>query len=687
MGGRASCSCQDQFTQEDNGSRMVFSDDLASVGGNRNEDSFGSWYMLHQAEKPGSLKTRGEDPPRRGFHREETADDGGVCCAALSGPLPPPKASLQWHYLSSAYSRGFNMEVEGTGYTIGVTDMQVQVYKHQASGVRVWCQALTLGPEGDESCDCVLFHYTSEPVFHAMTTSAKIGPELWASLKRETSLGGQGVYASGQEPEELAERASQELPDGVAVAPYCLPLMVPRAIAYDVCPAGPRFQNCDMWVIHCDGEASEAAALENVAAGMQRRFRCILQARQAHLGIDHTDTLDSFSYLAYLLDAHGQCAEAEGLYRKALRGYTDVLGSEHPDTLRTMNNLAVLLYAQGKIEEAEPLSRSYLNGCEARLGPDHVDTLASMNNHACLLQAQGRLDDAVDLFRAILERQQASLGSEHPKTFATAVKYALFLRSCGRLPEAEQSCRGMFEKCEAKLGIGHSLTLQGASTLAGFLTAQGRPREAEPLLRRVCTEREARLGVDHPTTLRSQCGLAGALVASGQHEEAESLYRQVLQARRRRLGTDQEDTLECLDGLTDALRAQGKLGEAEASCRQLLQLRHAKAGPEAVETCSCKDKLAAILHEQWAVTARAHGPKVELPPIEEPPEICEQPRVAMLVEGNVDVEMVAAAAPDVRPPLAEALPSQSLPRRAPRAERRAPTSCWASLAVRICGKG
>jgi len=530
-----------------------------------------------------------------------------------------------------------------------MTGAQVQVYKHEASGIQVWCQALQLSPEDSEPGNCMLFHYTSEATFQAITTSAKIGPDLWASLKQETTLGGRGVFASGQEPADLADNLPEELPQGAAAAPFCLPMIVPKAIAYDVCPAGPRFQNVDIWVIHCDGEAREASTLENISSGMLRRFSCILEARQAHLGIDHTDTLDSFSYLAYLLDANGKCAEAEKLYRQALRGYSAVLGSDHPDTLRTMNNLAVLLYALGNVEEAEPLSRTYLHGCEARLGPNHADTLASMNNHACLLQARGRIDEAVELFQGILERQQAHLGSEHPKTLGTALKYVLFLRSCSRLEEAEQLCQQTYQKCNLKFGIGHSLTLQAASSLAALFGSQGRPLEAANLLRQVCAEREIHLGFGHPTTLRSHCSLAASLTAAGQAGEAEVLWRQVLHERNEKLGPDHGDVRECLDGLAEALRAQGLLPEADGRRQPPeKEQRQAEGGIDSTMQASQAEAAPAKLLPEQEVAATT------------------QPREAT-------------------PPAATTLglPS-SLPDTPP---RRSAASCWGALVLSICGKG
>ena len=44
--------------------------------------------------------------------------------------------------------------------------------------------------------------------------------------------------------------------------------------------------------------------------------------------------------------------QAEALHRRALAGREAHLGANHPDTLNSMNNLAILLEKQGKLDEA-----------------------------------------------------------------------------------------------------------------------------------------------------------------------------------------------------------------------------------------------------------------------------------------------------------------------------------------------
>jgi hypothetical protein len=61
------------------------------------------------------------------------------------------------------------------------------------------------------------------------------------------------------------------------------------------------------------------------------------------LGLEHPETLGSVNNLALLLQAKGDLAAAEPLYRRALEGYRRVLGEEHPSTKIVAENHALCL--------------------------------------------------------------------------------------------------------------------------------------------------------------------------------------------------------------------------------------------------------------------------------------------------------------------------------------------------------
>jgi tetratricopeptide (TPR) repeat protein len=94
--------------------------------------------------------------------------------------------------------------------------------------------------------------------------------------------------------------------------------------------------------------------------------------------------------MALLLEAKGDYAGAESLYRRALAIREQALGPEHPDTAASLNGLASLLWAQGDDAGAEPLYRRALAIAEKTLGPMHPTTQVFAGNLRRLLDKLGR---------------------------------------------------------------------------------------------------------------------------------------------------------------------------------------------------------------------------------------------------------------------------------------------------------
>ena len=89
-----------------------------------------------------------------------------------------------------------------------------------------------------------------------------------------------------------------------------------------------------------------------------------------------------------MLQATGQYAEAERLFRQALEIRREVLGEEHPSYATTLNNLASLLQATGQYAEAERLHRQALETFRASLGDNHPNTKKVARSYMQLSIAQ-----------------------------------------------------------------------------------------------------------------------------------------------------------------------------------------------------------------------------------------------------------------------------------------------------------
>jgi tetratricopeptide (TPR) repeat protein len=92
-----------------------------------------------------------------------------------------------------------------------------------------------------------------------------------------------------------------------------------------------------------DQEFREAYGKERYADA-ERLARQLVEVQRHWLGEAHSDTADSYSFLAIDLWSQGKLAEAEALLRKALAINLKARGEGHPNTGSSYNNLAVVLY-------------------------------------------------------------------------------------------------------------------------------------------------------------------------------------------------------------------------------------------------------------------------------------------------------------------------------------------------------
>ncbi len=156
--------------------------------------------------------------------------------------------------------------------------------------------------------------------------------------------------------------------------------------------------------------------------------------RRKLLGAEHPDVASSLNNLALLLDAKGDYAGAEPLYREALAMRRKLLGAEHPKVAASLNNLAALLHESGDYAGAEPLCREALAMHRKLLGAEHPDVATSLNNLALLLDAKGDYAGAEPLLREAVEIARRA-GNDI--LYQNARNLAWMYRKLGRSAEAE----------------------------------------------------------------------------------------------------------------------------------------------------------------------------------------------------------------------------------------------------------
>jgi serine/threonine protein kinase len=319
-----------------------------------------------------------------------------------------------------------------------------------------------------------------------------------------------------------------------------------------------------------------------------------LDLREAKLGANHIDALESRNNLAAAYWSAGRTAEAIHLNEQNLKLLESKLGPEHPDTLKSRNNLAAAYLSAGRTADAIRVHEQNLKQRESTLGPEHPDTLYSRNNLAEAYRTAGRTKEAIRLHEQNLKLCEAKLGPEHPNTLGSRNNLALAYWSAGRTADALRLHEQTLKQREAQLGPDHPDTLGSRNNVAVAYLYAGRIDEAIRLHEQNLKQFEAKLGPDHPSTLASRNNLADAYDRAGQFVMAESHYRVALERTRKQFGVEDTRTSKQMAMLGQNLLYQHKYTDAEPLLRDSLKVCETKQ-PDAWTTFSVQSQLGEAL--------------------------------------------------------------------------------------------
>ncbi|KAF2709070.1 hypothetical protein K504DRAFT_468281 [Pleomassaria siparia CBS 279.74] len=197
----------------------------------------------------------------------------------------------------------------------------------------------------------------------------------------------------------------------------------------------------------------------------------------------------------------GQYKVAHDMDAGALEVREALLGKEHPDTLNTMINLAMVLLYQIKYEAAEAMNRRALEGFEKVLEKEDCIRRNSMHDPALVLLYEGDYKTAELINWHVLEEKEKALGKECFSTLASVSILASTLQLQGKYEAAEAMNRRALEGFEKVLGKEHPLTLNSVYNLALIGCRQHQHVDALSLHERAISGYEHVLGPEHPTTV------------------------------------------------------------------------------------------------------------------------------------------------------------------------------------------
>lgn len=293
----------------------------------------------------------------------------------------------------------------------------------------------------------------------------------------------------------------------------------------------------------------------------------------------------------------GEYALAGGHAKAALERLKSISDRPTYELLLTMNRVASLEQLQGHQAEAESVFREALRLAEDEFGPEHETTMSITNNLALLLQRRRKLAEAAGMLEPLLERRMRLLGEEHRHTMITMNNLALLYLSMDRFDDAERLHLRELELSKRVMGPEHPDTLISLGNLASLYLRQKKEAKAEPISRTVVETEERILGPNHPRNMESKSLLCLILTRLGRLDEAESLAKPLLPLVTEKLGADHPNTLLLRDRLTELYLAMNRLADAETIGKETYDTRKRVNGEESVDTAVTMGLLSRIRRE------------------------------------------------------------------------------------------
>ena len=148
----------------------------------------------------------------------------------------------------------------------------------------------------------------------------------------------------------------------------------------------------------------------------------MLEAGERTLGKEHPATLVSLDYLAGMLEAKGDYAGAEPLYRRVLEARKANFEKKIPDSWQMFDAQSLLggcLLGQKKVAEAEPLLLSGYEGMKQREDkipvPGKPRLKEALQRLVQLYEATGRTDQAAAWKQKLAELEKPNPRSSPPR--------------------------------------------------------------------------------------------------------------------------------------------------------------------------------------------------------------------------------------------------------------------------------
>ena len=272
-------------------------------------------------------------------------------------------------------------------------------------------------------------------------------------------------------------------------------------------------------------DVRDPEALASIAAEERREFIQLWADVAALRRVDPSDVASDAGRVAAEQVTSGRRAEAESLYRKALKTQRRLHPGDHPDTARILDALGNLRLGLGPAAEAEAFLEEALD-MQRRLHPtDHPDVATGLHDLARARGQLGRYAEAEALSREALEMRRRLFPGDHPDVAASWSGLGSALIGEDRSAEAEAAlveAMDMYRRLAPRDSPGLGTDLED---LGRRMESVGRLADAEALLAEALAMGKRLYPGDHPDLAKGLDDYAGVLKARGQVEEALDVCR------------------------------------------------------------------------------------------------------------------------------------------------------------------
>ncbi len=310
----------------------------------------------------------------------------------------------------------------------------------------------------------------------------------------------------------------------------------------------------------------------------ERYFKAAIKEAEA-FGPSDVRLANSLTNLGVLYNCRGQTAKAAPVFERAIAIKQAALGPENSDVVDSVGRLCQFYIAHNDYSKAEPIA-SKLALFAQKSVKDRRAIDSSFSKLREFYANHAEFKDAETLFKKT-EEETRKTGSNLDLEFAVLLDgLGESFKSSNKLPLADKLCSSALAIREVSLPPTHAAIAASLRHLAGLYILEGKSSLAEPLIKRSVQIYTKTFGPQKSDTLAAQEELASCFLQEGKLKEAEEQYRQQVTSAQEAFGKQSKQSLNANLALASFLMKAGRPSEAAAYFDRALNISEKTNGPD-----------------------------------------------------------------------------------------------------------